>query len=109
MLIIVPTPRSESCVHSRMFVCVRARAHTLPLTIFLYISYVYIYIQEDGSDSEIATRVEEVEEELRSLVQEKRQRDEKMEEQITHALSLAQRIGSGIRFSLDSYAHTTIC
>jgi hypothetical protein len=96
------------CAFANICVCARACAH-VDDRIFLYISSVYMYIQEDGSDSEIATRVEEVEEELRSLVQEKRQRDEKMEEHITHALSLAQRIGSGIRFSLDSYAHTPIC
>ena len=93
------------CAFANVCVCIHTPSHKKNP----YISSVYIYMQEDGADSEIATRVEEVEEELRSLVQEKRQRDEKMEEQITHALSLAQRIGSGIRFSLDSYTHTLIC
>jgi len=52
--------------------------------------------EEASDDSEVAQRVEGVEEELRALVEDKRERDAEVHKQIGQALSLAKRIGSGL-------------
>lgn len=50
----------------------------------------------EGSDaSEIVARVEGVEEELRALVEDRRDQEAQVQEQISQALTLAQRISSG--------------
>jgi hypothetical protein len=55
---------------------------------------------EVSDDSEIVARVEGVEEELRALVEDKRDQDAQVQEQISQALTLAQRISSGSAVAL---------
>ena len=50
---------------------------------------------EESGDEEIVARVEGVEEELRALADDKREQDAQVQEQISQALTLAQKIGSG--------------
>ena len=58
-------------------------------------------IEDESLDSEIATRVESVEEELRALIEDKRERDADVQERITQALSLARRLGLGLAYPLS--------
>ena len=67
-------------------------------------AYMCTNSAEEGSeDSEIMTRVEGVEEELRNLVEDKRERDAEIHDQVNHALSIAQRIGTGCFLCLPRY------
>lgn len=52
-------------------------------------------VEEEAGDAEIAARVEGVEEELRALTEDTRERDAHVNEQVTRALEMAEKIGSG--------------
>ena len=50
---------------------------------------------EEADDAEMAARVEGVEEELRTLAEDTQERDTHVNKQVTRALAMAEKIGSG--------------
>jgi len=64
--------------------------------------------EEESDDSEIVARVEGVEEELRALVEDKWDQDAQVQEHISQALTLAQRISSGPAVALLLYCASLV-